>query len=420
MMDSISTVTERGRAEARVSLDHIRDGFPDNPETMQYFYDLFERTYCDGEPIPIEGKAIGTTCIQVPEELIYAAGGTPVRLCNGSYANAQVGDEFLPAKTCPLVSATIGSLHAKQNILSKEIDLVVNPTTCDPKRKTGWLIEEMGYELYTMEIPSVKDSDDAREYWRRSVHRFGRKLEQVTGKRVTSRSLRQAVARVGSATQEYRRFHRLRQTDPLVILGKDAMLVSNAYFFDDIDRWREALARLNDELEARMNAKILRRMRRAPRILFTGSPPIFPNLKMPLLVEELGGVIVADEVCSSTRMLYDAVAYDEPTLHDMVPAIADRSLKPCTCPYFAVNEDRKRRLLELARTARIDGVIYQAFSGCQVYELEQMSVGRTLAEADIPMLYVETDYNADDAGQLTTRIEAFLESIQARKRKQRR
>jgi benzoyl-CoA reductase/2-hydroxyglutaryl-CoA dehydratase subunit BcrC/BadD/HgdB len=33
------------------------------------------------------------------------------------------------------------------------------------------------------------------------------------------------------------------------------------------------------------------------------------------------------------------------------------------------------------------------------------------------MLYVETDYSPDDQGQLSTRIEAFLESIKTRKRK---
>jgi benzoyl-CoA reductase/2-hydroxyglutaryl-CoA dehydratase subunit BcrC/BadD/HgdB len=48
--------------------------------------------------------------------------------------------------------------------------------------------------------------------------------------------------------------------------------------------------------------------------------------------------------------------------------------------------------------------------------MEQRSVAKTLNDAGIPMLYIETDYSPDDMGQLTTRIEAFLESIKARKR----
>jgi benzoyl-CoA reductase/2-hydroxyglutaryl-CoA dehydratase subunit BcrC/BadD/HgdB len=63
-------------------------------------------------------------------------------------------------------------------------------------------------------------------------------------------------------------------------------------------------------------------------------------------------------------------------------------------------------------------VVYQAFAGCHVYEMEQRSILDALDERGIPMLYVETDYSADDQGQLSTRIEAFIESIKARKRKQ--
>jgi benzoyl-CoA reductase/2-hydroxyglutaryl-CoA dehydratase subunit BcrC/BadD/HgdB len=75
--------------------------------------------------------------------------------------------------------------------------------------------------------------------------------------------------------------------------------------------------------------------------------------------------------------------------------------------------------LELAEGFSADGVVYQAFSGCQVYEMEQRSIAEALSTKNIPMLYVETDYSPDDMGQLSTRIEAFLESIKTRKRKSR-
>ena len=73
-------------------------------------------------------------------------------------------------------------------------------------------------------------------------------------------------------------------------------------------------------------------------------------------------------------------------------------------------------MLELAKSFAADGVVYQAFAGCQVYEMEQRSVAEALNKEGIAMLYIETDYSPDDMGQLTTRIEAFLESIKTRKR----
>jgi benzoyl-CoA reductase/2-hydroxyglutaryl-CoA dehydratase subunit BcrC/BadD/HgdB len=175
--------------------------------------------------------------------------------------------------------------------------------------------------------------------------------------------------------------------------------------------------KLNAELQRRREEGFRAAQRKAPRILFTGSPPIFPNLKLPLLIEEAGGVVVADETCSANRMLYDMTAVDEWLVGDMVESLADKYLKPCTCPIFTNNLDRQRRLLELAADFDVDGVVYQAFAGCQVYEMEQRSIAGALNAKNIPMLYIETDYSPDDMGQLSTRVEAFVESIQTRKRR---
>ena len=58
--------------------------------------------------------------------------------------------------------------------------------------------------------------------------------------------------------------------------------------------------------------------KRSPRVVYTGSPPIFPNLKIPLLIEQSDAIIVADETCSSNRMFNDMVSVDEWFVNDMV------------------------------------------------------------------------------------------------------
>ncbi|WP_303901064.1 double-cubane-cluster-containing anaerobic reductase [Thiohalomonas denitrificans] len=403
--------------ESAQALNKIEKDFPDNPKAMDYFYDLYRRIHCEGE-VPHPGKkVIGTTCVQVPEELIYAAGAVPVRLCNGSHTYDQLGAEFMPAKSCSLVKATLGMLSSGLASWLDEGRDIVNVTTCDQKTKSGRLMEEAGYRVHHLELPPSKESEAARTYWQSNVNGFARELGSLTGHKITRNSLRDSIARVARAQQAFRRLHRLRMAPLAPILGKDVFLVTNAYFFDDIDAWTDAVEALNDEVEKRCEEGFAAAQRRAPRILFTGSPPIFPNLKLPTLIEQSGAVIVADETCSANRMLYDAVNVDEWQLYDMVDAVADRALKPCTCPIFISDEDRKRRLLELARTFAVDGVVYQAFSGCQVFEMEQRSISRFLADEGIPSLYVETDYSPDDVGQLSTRIEAFIESLKARRRR---
>ena len=71
----------------------------------------------------------------------------------------------------------------------------------------------------------------------------------------------------------------------------------------------------------------------------------------------------------------------------------------------------------MVRGFNVDGVVYQAFSGCHLYEMEHKGIGKMLETEGIPMLYIETDYSPEDTGQLSTRIEAFMESIKARKRR---
>ncbi|HET7833632.1 MAG TPA: double-cubane-cluster-containing anaerobic reductase [Gallionella sp.] len=407
----------RQAGESQGMLDHIVDDFQDNPESMQYFYELYRKVYCRGEEVPHEGTLVGTTCIQAPEELIYAFGATPVRLCNGSYHYDQRGADFMPAKSCSLVKATLGMLDS-ETVIPKlgRPDLIVNPTTCDQKKKASAMMESMGYAVYDLELPNVKESEAARVYWQRSVRQFAARLRELTGRKLTRKNLKEAMNKTGRAQAAFRKLHNFRRQAPSLILGKDVFLVTNAYFFDDINRWTDAVEKLNEELAQREQAGFKAVQSKAPRIVFTGSPPVFPNLKLPLLIEEAGGVVVADETCSANRMLYDMTAVDEWLLNDMVDALADKYLKPCTCPIFTRNDDRKRRLLDLVRDFKADGVVYQAFAGCQVYEMEYRSVAEEFNKAGIPMLYVETDYSPDDKGQLSTRIEAFLEALKNRKR----
>lgn len=401
-------------------LDHIVDDFLENPSAMSYFYDLFRRVYIQGEALEKSGPQVGITCIQAPEELIYAHGASPVRLCNGAYHYDQIGADFMPAKSCSLVKATLGML-ASDNAVPRvgKLDLVVNPTTCDQKKKASAMMADMGYTVHDLEFPNVKESEAARVYWQRSVRQFSERLRALTGKKLSKPALRDAMAKTARAQAAFRTLNGFRKRSPAVFLGKDAFLVTNAYFFDDIERWTAAVEALNRELAEREKTDFKAAQKKAPRIVFTGSPPIFPNLKLPLLIEQAGGVVVADETCSANRMLYDMTAVDEWLVNDMVDSLADKYLKPCTCPIFTRNDDRLRRLLELAQSFHADGVVYQSFAGCQVYEMEQRSVAEALNKAGIPMLYVETDYSPDDMGQLSTRIEAFLESIKTRRRQHR-
>jgi len=401
--------------EAVKVLETVKFDFKEPPKAMDYFYDLYERVHCKHEARHEDKVKVGTMCIQVPSEIIHALDAVPVRLCNGFFTDDEVGSDMLPSKSCPLVKATVGAFSVDN--FSDKPDLVISPTTCDQKAKSGAIIEEFGYNVYDMEFPRTKESEESREYWRRSVRKFTKDLSIELNQKIKKKKLKASIQKVGYAQYLYHKLNRLRTDQAVPLLGKDMFLVTNAFFFDRIDDWIEAVEKLLQECETRVSEGIDAGGKRSPRVIYTGSPPIFPNLKIPLLVELSDAVIVADETCSSNRMFNDMVSVDEWFLYDMVDAIADRYLKGCTCPIFTKNDDRKRRIIDLVKEYNAEGVVYQAFAGCQVYEMEQRSILEAMEAEGIPILYIESDYSPSHLGQLTTRIEAFVESLKNRRRK---
>jgi len=407
--------------EVRDMLERIRRSFPGSPDAMEYFYRRHQQHYGDSDGFGAGENIIGTMCLQVPEELILAAGAKPLRLCSGAHAYEQYGSEFMPAKSCSLIKATLGLLAIRKQSGLPMPQMIVIPTTCDQRRKSVDILRDMGIEAFPLEIPANKDSEESRYYWQNSIRTFAGKLQQLTGVKITTSGLKKAMLLIQDAREAYRRLQAMTMGGKSATLyGTQRFLVTNSYFFDDLESWTAAVNRLVEELNQRTAAGNSVGHRHTPRILFTGSPPIFPNLKLPLLIEESGGVIVADEVCSSSRILNDTVILEEDGLYDLIPAIADRYLKPCTCPTFVPNDDRKRKIRDQVGVHGVDGVVYLTVAGCMPYDMEQRGVGNFLSDLGVPMLAVESDYSPEDVGQLSTRVEAFIESLTARKRKRAR
>jgi benzoyl-CoA reductase/2-hydroxyglutaryl-CoA dehydratase subunit BcrC/BadD/HgdB len=79
---------------------------------------------------------------------------------------------------------------------------------------------------------------------------------------------------------------------------------------------------------------------------------------------------------------------------------------------FTPNPGRIDDVLRLADEYKADGILHYALQFCGPYQIEATTIERAAREAGIPVLRVDTDYSMEDAGQLGTRIEAFLEMLQ--------
>jgi benzoyl-CoA reductase/2-hydroxyglutaryl-CoA dehydratase subunit BcrC/BadD/HgdB len=412
--------------EAGAQLECLRD-IEKGPKAMDFFFDAMESVFIENDPGRFlsrsEGKQtfIGVYCIMAPEELIYAAGAIPLRLCGGCYESCRLGEDHVPRDGCPLAKSSMGFTSQGGMAAFDLCEVVIVPTTCDSKRK---LAEELSRfkEVWMLEVPHIKDSEISRRAWLEQMYALKAKLEKYMSnrhgkKKITPGALHAAIGEVARAQLEMRRLLELRMHPAPPIWGRHAMLVANAYAYLTASDWTNGLTRLNNELALRAQNGIFVCRQGSPRILLAGSPFIFPNWKIPTLVEEMGGVAVCDESCAGDRYLYDPVGNPEKTLRDQMAGLASRYLMPCVCPSFAPNIDRLVKLTRMVDVYAVDGVIYHVLKGCLIYDFEVNRVEEALKERNIPLLRVETDYSPEDVEQLRTRVEAFMELLKTRKKK---
>ena len=305
---------------AVIELEKLRN-IPDSPASLNYFYDIMESVFVLNEPDKIfepdyrNPVFIGIYCMVVPEELIYAAGAVPVRLCAGSFDASQNGEDLVPRDACPLVKSAMGFSVQKGLKIFDRCDVVIVPTTCDCKRKMGEELSEYK-NVWMLEVPHIKDAVLSREIWIEQVYALKNLIERhvsrtSSGCKITVQRLGNAIKDVAGAQAEIRKLLSVRASLTPAIWGRQATAVINSYAYAPADKWREALNRLNSELATRSARGTSICLEDTPRILIAGSPSIFPNMKISNLVEEMGGVVVYDESCAGDRYLSDPVGNTE-------------------------------------------------------------------------------------------------------------
>jgi benzoyl-CoA reductase/2-hydroxyglutaryl-CoA dehydratase subunit BcrC/BadD/HgdB len=353
------------------------------------------------------GKVVATYCVFVPEELVWAAGGVPVGLCGGTQFSIPLAEEVLPRNTCALIKSSFGFKLGRTCPYVQTSDLIVGETTCDGKKKMFELLAEI-HPVYVMEVPHRK-TPQGRALWLREVIEFKDVIEELTGNKITAERLAEATRLVNERRRALQRLSNLRKARPVPISGKDALLVTQVSFYDDVKRCTQQVNALCDELDKRVAAGEGVAPVDAPRIIVSGSPMAIPNWKLHYLLESAGAVVVAEESCTGTRLFSDLTS-EEKTLDAQLEAIADRYMNiHCAC--FTPNEERLDDVVRMAREYEADGVVHYNLQFCHTYANEAVSVARRLKKEAVPLLRIETDYSDGDTGQLKTRIEAFLEMV---------
>jgi benzoyl-CoA reductase/2-hydroxyglutaryl-CoA dehydratase subunit BcrC/BadD/HgdB len=351
------------------------------------------------------GKVLGTFCVFVPDEVILAAKAISVGLCAGSQFWVEDGERVLPRNLCPLIKAAVGAKLSGTCPYFQSCDMIVGETTCDGKKK-AWEILDDYVPVHVMDLPQMKRNKDYN-MWMEEIKLFIEKVEELTGNKVTVDALKDAIKVCNDKRRALKRLYNLRKITPSPISGLDALLVSQIAFYDDPSRFTEQVNSLCEELEER--AKILK-CEGKKRLMITGTPMAIPNWKLHHIIENLPAQVVVEETCTGTRYFENEVSANGETIEDLIKNMADRYLG-INCACFTPNDGRIEDILRYVKEYNVDGVIYSNLSFCHTYSVEYNKVEQALKAAGIPVMNIETDYSTEDAGQIKTRVEAFLEMI---------
>lgn len=402
-------------------LQALGDGYAESylhqkkrPKSMEYFdFVVSEAHGLRIEELQEErskgNKIIGTFCVYVPDEIILALDAVGVGLCAGAEIGFEEAERYLPRNLCSLIKSFMGFELASLCPYMRSCDLVVGETTCDGKKKAYEILTDFK-DSYVMELPQTKE-DGSREAWRNEVYKFAKRAEALVGKSLTPERLREAIRVVNDRRRAQLRLRDLRKANPAPISGRDALLINMIAFYDNPQRFTESLNKVCDELEERIERSEGIAPAEAPRIVLSGCPMALPNWKVPFIIESAGAVIVAEESCVGERGFRNLVDESGETVDDMIENLVDRYLKiDCAC--FTPNPDRIKHVLEDIDEFEGDGVIHYTLQFCTPYLVESYLVERAVKDRGLPVLAIDTDYSPGDAGQIQTRVEAFLETLE--------
>ncbi len=375
-------------------------------EKMTYFDSVIPNASAAIKSVREQGKKfVGFYCVFAPQELIVAADAVPVTLCATKEEPIADGEKYLPRNFCPLIKSSYGFAITEKCAFFNNSEFIIGETTCDGKKKMFELMETFKPTV-VLEVPQSAKGETQKKYWRAEVARCKQEIEKRLGVTITEEKMKAAIKELNEQRALMRELASLNTAIPAPLSGMDMLKVMWArnFTFDRV-AFNQQLKDLTTELKKMKANGEGASPKTAKRIIVTGVPTGVGAEKVLKIIEESGAAVVYIENCSGMKQyLHDVATSGSP-----LDAIADKYLEtPCSC--MSPNTGRLELLAKLAKEYHADGVVDITWVGCHTYNVESRVLRDYLAKhGNVPLLQIETDYSQGDAGQIKTRVEAFLE-----------
>ena len=348
-------------------------------------------------------KAVGYVCCHVPEEIIYAADVMPVRLRATGCIDSSDAEAWMSSFSCSYARSIL------QNLMNGtyELDGLVQSDGCMMATRIydNWanIAPKNGKMQFMHQVDAPRMTNDYTiNFYKQELQEFADKLGEFSGKKVTDESLKTAIAKSNEMRDLIAAVYALRKADKPVVTGEEVLQITLAECDMHID---EYIAALKEFLSI---AKDRKPVDARARLMVIGSALDNPDyLKV---IEESGGIIVADELCYGHKAFGNKIKVDD---KDVMGSLAEYYLSRTTCPRSLDNRPRIHdEIVKICEEYGVQGVIYEKMQNCECWGGESYFLEPELKKIGVPILIVEREEQMANAGQLAIRAEAFVEMLE--------
>ena len=353
------------------------------------------------------GRIVGYFCTNVPEELIMAAGMLPYRVRSPESRDTSEADRYTTYLNCTYCR------HVVDDALLGNYDFLdgfVGSNGCDQMRRVSDIFRAVSFKeaaekdeffLEYVGAPRVPMDEASLKYYKDEIIRMKEQMEEFFDVQITEDKLNEAIREVNESRRLLHELYELRKAEQPPITGAEALSVTVAYTCMPKDQFNRELKALLAGLGDRKAAPDHKK-----RLFLYGSELDDPDWVK--LIEDQGALVVADGTCFGGRMFWDFV--DESS--GPIEALAKRYHERWSCPRMCDRERRQDKIKEMVRDWNADGIVGERIVFCQLWGSEKVMTNLEAQDSGTPTLWLEREYLLGGTGQIKTRVQAFLESME--------
>jgi len=346
----------------------------------------------------------------IPEELFDAGGFIPLKLIFGGNDDLMTAShDFLPPSTCAFAQSCIGLFSLKPNFFKflELIDYFLVSNHCVSDICASEIISKYFNIPRLNFYISYTKNNNSLTYLKLELQDLKQNLESITGNKIINEDLLNSIKKYNNFKKKLLEFNNLyiKGSEKLKIIQKAILFGPEFYptLENIIQKYKE-------------NSNVFENT--SKDVILTGCS-IFINDYLIDLIEEGGGNIVFFDTWIGNSYFSQIISdelieAEKDPLNLFVHRYNENIYGDHSVPNFL--ENKIAQILDMyqqykQKTGKKLAVINHIIKFCDHISIMSSFFKNKLQDQGIPVLNLERDYSKANKGQLSTRIEAFLEMI---------